>query len=101
MSKKEFSSAEIKQLSQETAEELINAFEQVQEAAESNVEYIKRVRNDIERIAINQVATRHAYNNKRFLTANFLTRWYWKRKVAESEKAMRDLAWIIKVNNTK
>lgn len=101
MSKKNISSAEIKQLSQETAEELIKSFERVQAAAESNVEYLKRIREDIERIAINQVATRHAYNNERFLTANFLTRWYWKRKVAESEKAMRDLAQIIKENNTQ
>jgi len=97
----ELTSAEIKQLTQETADELIKAFEQVQEATEGNVEYIKRVLDDIERIAINQVATRHAYNYKRFLTANFLTRWYWKRKVAESEKAMRGLAQIIKENDVQ
>jgi hypothetical protein len=96
MSEKKFIAAEIRPLTHETAEKLAEAFECMQEGSKSNLEYIKRVRENIERVAINAAAARHADYAKCIITANFLTRWYWKRKFAESEKNMRELARIIK-----
>lgn len=92
-------SQEIQFITAETAEELIRASEMMREDTESSIEYLKRVRQKIEKEATRYVAKRNAYFHARYATAPWITRWWWKRKLIESEKTMRELAEIIRENN--
>ena len=88
---------EVRAITEETADALIKVFEALRET--SSLEYIQQMRQRLEKAATNLVAKRLAYHEMRYIKAPWITRWYWKRKVADSEKAMRELAEIIRENN--
>lgn len=71
----------LKNLTEQTAEELASAFESVSKSMEDNAEIYERILGNLKQEVRWTLSKKFVELAIHFANATFLTRWYWRRKI--------------------
>lgn len=83
---------EMKPMSQETADALIDAFETFNKSMEESREIFGKFHNVINQEMARQVVDKFLGYVEKYTCATFITRWYWKRKAFKMAQAVKDVS---------
>lgn len=86
----------IEQMSQETAEELIKAFESFLMTEEETRDTVDKFFRNCLRDAQIKAAEKYLHYMEKYVNATFVTRWYWLRKARKMNEALLE---VVKMNN--
>lgn len=85
---------EIKGISEDTANELITAFEDLSKSLDDTMCSMSKAVKTVMSDCI-MVATEKTYHYaEKYCNATFITKWYWKRKMKNSTRALKEIAEI-------
>lgn len=79
---------EIKQISEETAQELCDMFEKHNKMMQERAQDIERLFGSIKEMVAAEISKHFVFLADRYANANCLTRWYWKRKMKNFVKGI-------------
>ncbi len=81
---------EIERISEDTAQGLIDAFEQFNKEAERTKLNLQQFNEIICREVVVKFVEQFLHHNNKYTYATILTRWYWKRKVKHDIKGLKE-----------
>ena len=85
---------EIKRISDETAQELLTAFEDLSKSLDETMSAMSNAVKTVMADCI-MVATEKTYHYaEKYCNATFITKWYWKRRMLKSTRALKEIAEI-------
>ena len=82
---------ELERMTQDTAQGLIDAFEQFNKESERTRLNLQQFNTIVWRELVIKFVEQFLHHNNKYTYANILTRWYWKRKVKHDIKGLREL----------
>ena len=82
---------EMELMTEETAQGLIDAFEQFNKEAERTRLNLQQFNEIVAREVVIKFVEQFLHHNNKYTYATILTRWYWKRKVKHDIKGLREL----------
>lgn len=84
--------SEIKPLSKETADALIDAFENFNKIMEMSQDVFKKFNEVVNKELARQCVYKFLTYAEKYANASFITRWYWKRKAIGVAKTVKDVS---------
>lgn len=82
---------ESERISEDTAQGLIDAFEQFNKEAERTRLNLQQFNKIVCREVVVKFVEQFLHHNNKYAYATILTRWYWKRKVKHDIKGLKEL----------
>lgn len=82
---------EFERISEDTAQGLIDAFEQFNKEAERTMLNLQQFNKIVCREVVVKFVEQFLHHNNKYTYATILTRWYWKRKVKHDIKGLKEL----------
>jgi len=82
---------DFERMSEDTAQGLIDAFEQFNKEAERTKLNLQQFNEIVCREVVIKFAEQFLHHNNKYTDATILTRWYWKRKVKRDIKELKEL----------
>ena len=80
--------SEIKQMSEETAQELCDIFEKHNQMMLEHAKDMERLFGSIKEMVAAEIAKHFVFLADKYANANCITRWYWKRKMKNFVKGI-------------
>lgn len=84
--------SQIELMSQETADEIIDAFGKFNENIETSRDMLERFNSVVSKEMARQVVDKFIVYVEKYTCATFVTRWYWKRKAFKMAQAVKEVS---------
>ena len=84
--------SQIELMSQETADEIIDAFGKFNENFETSRDMLERFNSVVSKEMARQVVDKFIGYVEKYTCATFVTRWYWKRKAFKIAQAVKEVS---------